>query len=407
MEKDTSPEQLLLRKGFINFSVQHVVAEYLDCQETLNCFAARWESDPEKQRIIKQCHQKLEETREALMPAQWWKTRKVFIAWRLIHRMGEDFILLMNCAELAAQGQKILHDLKTSPLPDIVRLDWIAHVNDMQKKLQEALQQAESAQQEDPSQPAPQKQKEPCIARGTAQLYRTVTNIINDNVDDRFWEIWSSRLLLFTYVILLAVGFIWFISQLAKPGGFSLCFVSVLFFGAMGGIASGIMTTEQEFMAKGHFWLPLLSCPTLRIIQGALAAMIVFWMIQCHYFIRINPSLERYNKAYLCMTSPVWRDPVFIKNSPRHLTTYAQSRHSSARKAPKRELSALATQSHYSSAKKDPMLDLNAPPGKQIYLYFLVLFAAGFMGDKLLKFLSDKVSSKLFAEAEKTKESKK
>jgi hypothetical protein len=111
-------------------------------------------------------------------------------------------------------------------------------------------------------------------------------------------------------------------------------------------------------------------------------------MIQCHYLIRINPPLERYNKAYSCMTSPVWRDPVFQLNSPRDRSTHKHF-------------------SSYSSAKKDPMLDLNAPPGKQIYLYLLVLFASGFMGDKLLKFLSDKVTSRLFAEAEKSKEPKK
>lgn len=406
MENENRSEQLLLRKGIMNFSVQHVVAEYLDCQETLKCFAARLNYDPDKydpvkgklsddvrckHQIITQCDQKLNEAREALLPTHWWKSRKIFVAWRLIHRLGEDFILLMNCAELAAQGRKILHDLKTSPLPDIVRLDWISQVEEKQKRLEEQLRQLKPS-------------NEPCIEPGTAEIYRTITNIINDNVDDRFWEIWSHRLLLFTYVILLALGFIWFLSELAHPGGFSLCFASVLLFGAMGGIASGIMTTEQEYMAKGHFWLPLLSCPAVRMIQGALAAMIVFWMIQCHYFIRINPPLERYNKAYLCMTSPVWRDPVFIKNSPRHLA--APESHSPARKDPKHDQSALA-QTRYSSAKKDPMLDLNAPPGKQIYLYFLVLFAAGFMGDKLLKFLSDKVTAKLFAEAEKTKEPKK
>jgi hypothetical protein len=285
--------------------------------------------------------------------------------------MGEDFILLMNCEELSAQGHKILHDLKTSPLPDIVRLEWISKVDERQKELEAA-----------------QKQADPDIDKCTPQLYRTITNIINDSVDDRFWEIWSGRFLIFTYAILLALGMISLLVQFSSPGGFSLSLAGVLLLGAMGGMTSGIMTTEQEYMAKGHFWLPVLSCSVIRMIQGSLAAMIVFWMIQCHYLIRINPPLERYNKAYSCMTSPVWRDPVFQLNSPRDRSTHKHF-------------------SSYSSAKKDPMLDLNAPPGKQIYLYLLVLFASGFMGDKLLKFLSDKVTSRLFAEAEKSKEPKK
>lgn len=370
MAEESRSQQILKRKGFINYSVQHVVAEYLDCKETLETYADRGADDSERQRVINQCRQKLEETREALMPSQWWKCRKVFIAWRLIHRMGEDFILLMNCEELAAQGRKILHDLKTSPLPDIVRLDWISQVDDKQKKLEAALQ-----------------KPTPCIERGTAQLYRTVTNIINDSVDDRFWDIWTRRFLIFTYVILLALGIVWLIVQFACPGGFSLTLYDVLLLGAMGGVASGIMTTEQEYMAKGHFWLPVLSFPAVRLIQGALAAMIVFWMIQCHYLIRIDPPLERYNRAFIRMTSPVWRDPAFQRNMPRAKSVPGFSR--------------------YSSAKKDPLLDLKAPPGKQIYLYLLVLFVAGFTGDKILKYLSDKVSSRLFSEAEKTKEAKK
>jgi hypothetical protein len=35
-----------------------------------------------------------------------------------------------------------------------------------------------------------------------------------------------------------------------------------------------------------------------------------------------------------------------------------------------------------------------------------MLFLAGFTGDKLLKYISDKVTSRLFNEAEKTKEGK-
>lgn len=371
MGEEKSHIRIMKGKGVINYSVQHVVAEYLDCKETLETFADREGNDADKERVIKQCRQKLEEIREALIPSRWWKCRKVFVAWRLIHRMGEDLILLMSCEELYAQGHKILHDLKTSPLPDIVRLDWVSKIDEKQKKLEESLQK--------PS---------PCIEKGTTQLYRTVTNIINDNVDDRFWDIWSRRFLILIYSILLAVGMGWLLSMFAGPAGFSLAVSGVLLIGAMGGVASGIITTEQEYMAKGHFWLPVISYPAVRMTQGALAAIIVFWMIQCHYLIRIEPPLERYNKAFFCMTSPVWRDPAFQRNSIRTKTGIVRF-------------------SSYSSEKKDPILDLKAPPGKQIYLYLLVLFVAGFMGDKILKFLSDKVTSRLFSEAEKTKEPKK
>jgi hypothetical protein len=54
-------------------------------------------------------------------------------------------------------------------------------------------------------------------------------------------------------------------------------------------------------------------------------------------------------------------------------------------------------------AEHTTLIVLNALPGQQIYLYFLVLLLAGFSGDKMLKTIADKTFAKLFAEAEKTK----
>jgi len=370
MTNEDSSMQFLKRRGVVNFSVEHVISEYLDCRETLEIFADRWQSDIDRQKTIVQARLKLKEIHEALMPEKWWICRKIFLAWRLIHRVGEDLILLMNCEELAAQGRKIIHDLKTSPMPDIVRLDWISKVEDKLKKLEEALQKGTGD-----------------IEKGTPQLFSTVTNIINDNVDDRFWDIWCRRLLILIYTVLLVLGLSGLFLQFWQSGVFSLGFDDVILLGAMGGVASGILTTDQEYMAKGHFWVSIVSHPLTRLTQGALAAVIVFWMIQSNYLIKIDPPLERYNKAFYCMTAPVWHDPAFVRNSARH----------------KRNTGAFHS---FSSAKKDPILDLKAPPGKQIYLYLLVLFFAGFTGDKLLKYVSGKVTTRLFAEAEKSKESK-
>ena len=235
------------------------------------------------------------------------------------------------------------------------------------------------------------------MEKGAAQLYRTAANVINDNVDDLFWDIWCRRLLIFIYTILLSMGVLFLLLQFTRPDGFSLSLGGVLLLGAMGGMTSGILTGEQEYMAKGHFWISVFSYPLNRALLGAVTAMVVFWMIQCNYLIRIEPSLERYNKAYLCMTSPPWHDPTFIRNLPRSFTE---------KTSPKSQ----AVWRHYStpkSEKKEPVLDLKAPPGKQIYLYLLVLFFAGFTGDKLLKFMSGKLTSRLFSEAEKAKEPKK
>ena len=50
------------------------------------------------------------------------------------------------------------------------------------------------------------------------------------------------------------------------------------------------------------------------------------------------------------------------------------------------------------------LVTLTAREGRQSYLYLLVLLFAGFAGDKLLKTIADRVTTKLIARAEKTKE---
>jgi hypothetical protein len=168
--------QFMKHRGTVSFSIQHVIAEYLDCREKLKTFTDRWPGDPDRQKTIVRAHLKLKEIREALMPEQWRICRKIPLAWRLIHEVKEDLILLMNCEELASQGRKIIHDLKTSPLPDIARLDCISRIEEKLEKLEEAFQNGNGE-----------------IEEGTPQLFRTVTTIINDTIDDtiddRFWDI--------------------------------------------------------------------------------------------------------------------------------------------------------------------------------------------------------------------------
>lgn len=382
----------------MNYSVEHVVAEYHDCLETAKIYSARVkEAENEKIQLVTQIESKLEQIRLALFPVEG--RRKVFLAWRLIHRVGEDLILLMTFDELLALGRKVLHDLKTSNLSDIVRLDWLPKVEESVKRLETLCDKSEE-----------EIKKAEVQIRCASQLFCTVTNIINDYVDDRFWDIWARKYMTFIYSLLLAAN------MLALLGFFKFCgvhlsYVSIAFIGVIGGLASGILTSEQEFFAKGHFWVTTVSYPLQRMLQGWLAALLMFAMIQAGFLVRILPPIDEQQQApytfvpFANATSLTKVKQATPALSPQKGKQRPSPETTSTKSAPRVPVQSAMT-SAISREGTKALLDLRAPDDKQFYLYFVMLLIAGFVGDKLLKAISDKVTSRLFAEAEKTKEAR-
>jgi hypothetical protein len=132
----------------------------------------------------------------------------------------------------------------------------------------------------------------------------------------------------------------------------------------------------------------------VRPIQGTLAAMAMFWMLQSEYLITIDPPLKNETRIFSAMSGS------------------SQAGVSSASVVPVGESTRLGVAANNtghkrsSIGKRSSVIVLNAADGKQIYLYVLVLLLAGFSGDKMLKTVSDKVTGRLFTEADKTKEAK-
>lgn len=420
----------------INVSVQHVVAEYMDCRQTAEVFCARLKDggDSEQQAICRQIKLKLEEIHSSIFPSDG-SFRNIFLAWRLIHRVGEDLILLMTHDELYAQGRKILHDLKTSSLPDIIKLDWLSKVEECVKRLDELcktfpekkspvgdkkadLLSEEQVKIASLAEDCPERE-----IRCIAQMFRVVTNNINDYVDDRFWDIWSRKFISSLYAAALLVGLVVLMTVFYHSGHASLGFWTILLIGAIGGVSSGILSSDQDFLAKGHFWLSVLSYPLQRTVQGALAAFIMFAMIQSGFFISITPPIEQQACLPVCFDSyscngvkagrstpiaaPGTSDRQRKETGSSHVTNVPSSGQKSLTNNTGYAASTVTSQGDSSAKKsKQSTFDLEAPPGKQFYLYLIMLFLAGFTGDKLLKYISDKVTSRLFVEAEKTKEVK-
>ncbi len=351
-----------MHKGFVNSSRQYLLGKLIDFEQRLELYRIR-DGNEEHQKLLNLCDGYLKALREALPTPAWPWQHKTFTAWHLFHRLDETMILLMDRQELQAQCWEILQSLRTSPLSSTVKADWIAKIQEIDKKFGTADITATEV-------------------HSAAHLLRSAVYINNDQVDNLFWELWCKRFFGLIYTVLLIV-LLYLLWHRVSSGTFSFSINNILLLGAIGGLGSGIMTAQTENIPYGHFWISTLYQTLVRPIQGSVAALMLFWMLQSQYLIAIDPPLTPCSATFNC-----------VANVAVETTACAQ-------------FSQAATfRNHSGNIKRDPLVTLKAAPGMQGYLYLLVLLIAGFSGDKLLKFVSDKVTARLFSDAEKTKDGK-
>lgn len=335
----------------VNPSLEHLLGAVIRFKEALSLLRERHAQHPEKLRMVESCCRKL-----AMIEASVLRrgcSRKVFMAWSLVHQLDEELFLFMEPEELLAEGRNLLLEIQISSLPEVVRKDW-------SERLAKQLDRLEAE--------APERK----VVEQSRYLIRMALNALNSHVDTLFWDIWAKKFSGLIYTVLLLAGLATLGWLLVRPGELTIGIALVLLLGGMGGAASGVMSVmsaEPQYWAKGHFWVSTLYYSLVRPTQGALAAIIVFWMLQSPYLIQINPPLGQAVRATTTSSGP----PTTVAVAP-------------------------------TAQPKETLIVLNASQGNQHYLYFLLLLLAGFSGDKLLKSVSDKTLNRLFSAAEKTKE---
>jgi hypothetical protein len=117
------------------------------------------------------------------------------------------------------------------------------------------------------------------------QTLKMALTVLNAQMDTLFWDIWVKKLFTLAYTIMLLLLLAGLYSVGSCTGQDDLCLGLVFTLGAIGGVASGIMTGEPLYISKGHFWVSCSYYILSRPVQGALAALIMFWMIQSQYLI--------------------------------------------------------------------------------------------------------------------------
>ena len=371
-----------------NPSVEYLLASLVNNRHMLELLEVRHKDDAEQAARLQLCKKALDEAEAALMNKPF---RRTFLAWDLFHQVSEDLITFLNPEELAAEGKQIELEIKLSSLPDIVKNDWI-------DRLEGALKALEGAQQ--PSETA---------VKSAYQTVKMASHALNSQTDNLFWDIWTKKLFGLIYTILLIIGMAVFVRLCSRPEGFLLCIGNVMLLGAIGGVASGILSAEPQYIAKGQFWVSIFYYSLVRLTLGALTALLVFWMLQSQYLIQITPPADCRNPVLNCLTLPpiqdkqqdtVQQDKASQAKPEGDRLAQVQQPEKPQGEKPKGETDSTVESSH------SALIILTAVRGQQIYLYFLILLLAGFSGDKVLKTVADKTFSKLFVEAEKTKAAK-
>lgn len=359
----------------MNPSVANVYAEYIDTSGRLELLTKQIDPQQKEQNdIVTQCQKKVVELKKNI------DNRQMSAAWRLLHRIQEDMLLLIPTAEMPAEGQRTIQSMQLSALSETVKKDWIAKVGEAITKLENNGRYEEMK---------------------ARQIIKMAANVINDYTDDSFWDIWAKRWMSFIYVamlvLLLMIMGIRFNNALISPTA-QISLGLVVLLGALGGYASGIWGSSQEYFAKGYFWINTFYYALVRPVAGILAAIVMLWLLMGQSYIKVDPPLSP------CQIAPpmvAYGDRKIVSKGTPTCPMLETTPTSTAVNCPCSDLVSAASTT---SESKDALITFKTPKGMAIYTYMFLLLVAGFAGDRLLKGVTDKVMTKLFAEAEKTKD---
>jgi hypothetical protein len=375
MEEKEKTRSLFQPFRQMNPGVEHLVGMLMEYRAAIEEYRLHLKGDAERKALLDLCEHKIEEAERALLFNGRFRV-KIFVAWDLFHQIAADLILCMEAPELSAYGRKLIGDIRLSSLPDTTKTDAILRLDNSLKKLDGQNPDATDLDR----------------ARHVA---RTETRTLNTHVDSLFWDIWTRKFICLIYTGLLLLHLLVFLNRYSAGTGFDItCISNVALLGAMGGLLSGIFSGDIQSIAKGHFWVSTLYYSLVRPVQGALAAMAMFWMLQSQYLIKIEPPLDEGSSIFTNLSSGRGKSSTSTLKQVKSAKTSGEA------------FTNNSSGKQNASEKRTSLIVLNSAAGKQGYLYVLVLLLAGFSGDKLLKTVSDKVTGRLFAEAEKTKESK-
>jgi hypothetical protein len=264
------------------------------------------------------------------------------LAWRFLHRADEDLLLLVSHGELKARALDVRTAFELNIPEPSVRAAWLGTEGGAKGPLAAAVDQLREGD-----------------AADAREVVRAALQLVNEQVDRRFWvlsanvltSVWSGVLLAATVG---AAGLAWVLARadafapVATLGESPMAdFGPIALLGIMGAYVSNLLTRQDFlFVRGGPYWRYLLHPLLAKPVLSAFAALFVY-------------AVARSRLLFTIGAAPDGAPPA--------------------------------------------LLALSIPPGEATaFAYVVLAIASGFAADKVLRDMIDRVLKRLEEKAEKT-----
>jgi hypothetical protein len=291
--------------------------------------------------IKKVCRENLKTAKE--LQKAWFS--HPHLAWRYLHHVDEDLILLMPVHELAAKVLDVRTAFDLTIKEEKVRQTWLGDKGKLTQAIDDIAGTAKDIDQD-------------------RYTVKEALRYLNDIVDHGFWKL-SMNILVGVYsaLILAAVMVVYLLIKAPY-----LLPSAVL--GLLGAYVSILLTREDIlFVWGGPYFRYLLYNLVARPVVGAYTAVFFFILEKSKLIFSINPLGQVQASA--------------VHSGLANADSLAQAQ---------------------TTAAHSSLINIGVPADTIEYASYIFAFVLGFAGEKALRNMMDKVLKRLEAKAEKTKE---
>jgi hypothetical protein len=280
----------ITKNAWMNPATETLYQKYLDLQERLKCFQPPHDHDltKEQKQVAEICQTYLDEVSSCinipLRKRKWPFIKRIHphLMWQLLHRVDENFILLIDEDELYSTAIDVKTSFDLNIKEEKVRAEWIGDKGVFRDILKQV------------------KEKDKHTMLANRYMLRDVQKMVNEKMDRSYWQLSMNTMTSVLSGLILAVlmSLAWIFHAKAPlqslgEGGFGNTFVSLIGLGLMGAYLSNLMTNENFLYVRGG---PFLRCLLHNLfskpVMSAFAAVFIYGLEKSKLIFSINPITE-------------------------------------------------------------------------------------------------------------------
>ena len=261
---------------WMNPATETLHQKHFDLQEKLKRYERPHNKDlteDDQKQVVQECQTYLSEVSNylntTLLSIKWpfFRRKHPHLMWELLHRVDENFILLIDGDELYSTAIDVKTSFDLNIKEEKLRAEWIGDKGVFRDILDQL------------------KKKDQNTMLVNRYMIRDALRIVNEKMDCSYWQlsmnIMTSVLSSFILAVLLILAWKWQpinpFQYLGQRGGFNSTFVTLIGLGLMGAYLSNLMTKEDFLYVRGG---PFLRCLWHNIfskpVMSAFAAVFIY-----------------------------------------------------------------------------------------------------------------------------------